>query len=128
MPTALEIGPEGWKRYAGSASRQSVLPHITEAAKDERRKLMTRVHELATALKTRYGVKRVILFGSLAHDAWFMDDSDVDLAIQGLSAEDYLKAWGLAEEIIGDRPVDLVEIETATESLKKAIERYGVEI
>ena len=33
-----------------------------------------------------------------------------------------------AEEIIGDRLVDLIEIETAGESLQRAIERYGVEL
>lgn len=32
------------------------------------------------------------------------------------------------EEVIGDRVVDLIEIETAEESLRQAIERYGVEL
>jgi hypothetical protein len=34
----------------------------------------------------------------------------------------------LAEEMIGDRPVDFVEIETAMESLKRVIQRYGMEL
>jgi hypothetical protein len=34
----------------------------------------------------------------------------------------------LAEEYIGDRYVDIVDIETATESLKRAIDRYGIEL
>ena len=38
------------------------------------------------------------------------------------------QAWRLAEEMIGDRTVDLVDIETAKESLLHAIERYGVEL
>ena len=40
----------------------------------------------------------------------------------------YWQAWKLAEEMIGDRPVNFVEIETAKESLKRVIQRYGVEL
>ncbi|MDL1957975.1 MAG: hypothetical protein LWX01_05510 [Deltaproteobacteria bacterium] len=66
---------------------------------------------------------RVCLFclGSLAHEAWFMPDSDVDLAVEGLVAEAFWQAWRLAEEIIGDRPVDLIEIEAVSESMRRAI-------
>lgn len=79
-------------------------------------------------LKTRFGARRVVLFGSLAHVAWFMPDSDVDLAVEGLAGDDYWQAWRLVEEIIGDRPVDLIEIEMVGESLQRAIQRYGVEL
>jgi len=34
----------------------------------------------------------------------------------------------LVEEIIGNRPVDLIEVEGATESLRQAVERYGIEL
>ena len=34
----------------------------------------------------------------------------------------------IVEEIVDDREVDFIEIETAAESLKRAIERYGVEL
>jgi len=79
-------------------------------------------------LKTRFSARRVVLFGSLAHAAWFMPDSDVDLAVEGLAGDDYWQAWRLVEEIIGDRPVDLIDIETVGESLQRAIQRYGVEL
>jgi len=89
---------------------------------------LVRVREAAEALKARFDVRRVVLFGSLAHEAWFVPDSDVDLAVEGLASDDYWRAWRLVEEIIGDRLVDLIEIETAGESLRRAIERYGVEL
>jgi predicted nucleotidyltransferase len=128
MPTALELGPEGWSHYISNFRQRSDHSHIPESVKDDREKLMIRIRELATAIKKRFGARRVILFGSLAHEEWFRTDSDVDLAVEGLSGEDYWKAWGLAEEIITDRPIDLVEVEAASDSMKKAIERYGVEI
>jgi len=70
----------------------------------------------------------VVLFGSLAHAAWFMPDSDVDLVVEGLASDVYWQAWRLTEEIIADRLVDLIEIETVSESLQRAIRRYGVEL
>jgi hypothetical protein len=48
--------------------------------------------------------------------------------VEGLAGGDYWRAWKLVEEIIGDRLVDLIEMETAGESLRQAIERYGVEL
>jgi predicted nucleotidyltransferase len=89
---------------------------------------MRRVRQAADALKARFGVRRVVLFGSLAHEAWFVPDSDVDLAVMGLRTEDYWRAWRLAEDIIADRPVDLIDVETAVDSLRRAIERHGVEL
>ena len=52
----------------------------------------------------------------------------MDLAVEGLDTKQYCQAWKLAEEMIGDRPVDFVEIETAKESLKRVIQRYGMEL
>jgi len=89
---------------------------------------VARVREAARILKSRFGARRVVLFGSLAHEAWFMPDSDVDIAVEGLAGDEYWQAWKAVEEIIGDRPVDLIEIERAGEPLRRAIERYGVEL
>jgi len=101
---------------------------LTPAERRAREQLLDRVREAAAALKTRFGARRVVLFGSLAHAAWFAPDSDVDLVVEGLAGEDYWQAWRLVEEIVGNRPVDLIEIEMAGNSLQQAIRRYGVEL
>ena len=89
---------------------------------------MLRVRQAAGMLKAQFGVRRVILFGSLAHTTWFPRESDVDLAIEGLACDDYWRAWRAVEDVVADREVDLIEIETATDSLRGAIERHGVEL
>lgn len=127
MPTALELGRAGWQPYL-EAARQQPTRQLTRAEQEARRQLLDRVREAAAALKERFKVSRVILFGSLAHAAWFVPDSDVDLMVEGLGDKDYWPAWRLVEEIMGDRPVDLIEVESAGESLKQAIRRYGVEL
>jgi len=128
MTTALKLAREGWTPYIKAMSRKPSAPELTSEEQRKRQSLLGRVREAAIILKRRFAVRRVVLFGSLAHASWFMPDSDVDLAVEGLASEDYWQAWRLVEEIVGDRVVDFIEIETAAESLKRAIERYGVEL
>ncbi|MBC7250675.1 MAG: nucleotidyltransferase domain-containing protein [Anaerolineae bacterium] len=128
MPTALELTGEQLKRYLRAARQRSAPPELTPAERSARQALLHRVAHAASLLKSRFGARRVFLFGSLAHQAWFASDSDVDLAVEGLRGRDYWEAWRAVEEIIGDREVDLIEIESASNSLRHAIERYGVEL
>lgn len=128
MPTALELTGEGWKSYLEAVRHRPAPPGPMPAQRRERERLLARIREAAGALKARFGIRRVMLFGSLAHEAWFVPDSDVDLAVEGLAGDDYWQAWRLVEEVIVDRLVDLIEIEMAGESLRRAIERYGVEL
>ena len=128
MPTALELTREGWKPYLEAASRRGEPSPLTLEERQAPERLLTRIRTAAAMLKDRFDARRVVLFGSLAHAAWFMPDSDVDLAVEGLASRDYWRAWQVVEEIIGDRPVDLIEIETVGESLRQAIERHGVEL
>lgn len=128
MPTALELTEKGWQSYVKASRRRPPPAELTSAERRTRERVLKRVRQAAALLKARFGAQRVILFGSLAHAAWFMPDSDVDLVVEGLPGDDYWEAWRLVEEIIGDRPVDLIEMESAGESLQRAIQRYGVEL
>jgi len=128
MPTTLELTREEWRRYLQAGRRRPASPRLTPVERHAREQLLGRIREAAAMLKRRFGVRRVILFGSLAHAAWFKPDSDVDLAVEGLSGDAYWQAWRLLEETIPERPVELIEIETAKESLRHAIQRYGVEL
>ena len=129
MPTALELTREGWMAYLEGFRRRHTQPELTPAEQKEWQRLLDRVREVAAALKTRFGVRRVVLFGSLVHPDRFRSGSDVDLAVEGLrSGEDYWQAWRAIEDTIDDRSIDLIDIETAGESLKRAIQQYGIEL
>ncbi len=128
MATARDLTREEWKRYRGPASHGAEAPELTREEQEARERLLARVRAAAALLKTRYAVRRVILFGSLAHGAWFTPDSDVDLVVEGLAGTDYWQAWKRVEEVLSDCPVDLIEIEGVGESLRRAIERYGVDL
>jgi uncharacterized protein len=126
MPTALELGPRGWEPYKEANLKRGSRIDQSKLNEGERERILARVREVADLFKTRFGAKKVILFGSMAHKAWFSPDSDIDLAVEGLVSANYWKAWEMAEQMIPDMAVDLIDIESATESLKKAIYRHGV--
>ncbi|MDP6776146.1 MAG: nucleotidyltransferase domain-containing protein [Candidatus Latescibacteria bacterium] len=126
MPTAAQLSRKDWAPYIQGALRRSDPPEPSQDDLRERDRLLKRVRQAAAVLKSRFGARRVILFGSLAHRERFHEDSDVDLAVEGLRGEAYLTAWGVVEDAIRDRSVDLVEVETATDSLRSSIQRSGI--
>ena len=129
MPTALELTRDGWKGYLKGARRRLTVPKLTVTEKRERELLRRRVRKAAEVLKTQFGARQVILFGSLAGAGRYGAISDVDLAVEGLKGgKSYWHAWRVVEEIIKDRLVDLIEIEDAAESLRQAIQRYGIKL
>ena len=128
MPTALELKREEWQRFKGKISDASESQKLTIEEQRERDELLIRIRELAKALKNRFGARRVVLFGSIARNSRFTTASDVDLGVEGLKTNEYWRAWKLAEDYIVDRRIDFVDIETVTESLKRAIDQYGIEL
>jgi predicted nucleotidyltransferase len=128
MPTAAELRPEQLKIYRASARKRRHKPPLTPEQRAERETLLERIREAASMLRSRFGAKRVVVFGSMAHEAWFDQVSDVDLAVEGLKGAEYWQAWGDVEELIADRQVDLIDIETASESLKRAIDHKGMDV
>jgi predicted nucleotidyltransferase len=128
MPTALELSREEWKTYIEAAIQRPPLSGSMPVDQVEREKLLVRIRKAAEVLKGRFGATKVVLFGSLAYPEWFTEDSDVDLVVEGLEGKDYWEAWRVTEEIVGDRLVDFIEMETVGESLRQAVHRSGVEL
>lgn len=113
---------EGWKRRA-----------------EEHAKLMqgraaeARVKAAAAAehLRKHYGVKRALLFGSLARGD-FRTDADIDLCVDALPAHLFYAVYAELERIVSPSDLDLVVLEDLNRpehhDLKAAILREGVEL
>lgn len=73
-------------------------------------------------LRQRFGVKRVILFGSAAGDAPWHSRSDLDLAVEGLRSEDHLRALNACYELLPPGlELDLVPLESAWPEMRARI-------
>jgi predicted nucleotidyltransferase len=128
MATALELKGEGWLRFMATDSTRETIAEISSESLEEREKILEKVRKAVKMLKTKFGVKRVILIGSLAHAAWYTPESDVDIVVEGLPDHLYWEAWKVLEDEIADRPVDLIDLESASASLKRSINRNGIEL
>ena len=127
MGTALNMSEDEYRVYLeATKKRMGKKQDIFQGELRER--LMERVKRAAEHLKRKYGVKKVVLFGSLAHGALFDEFSDIDIAVEGIGEAEYWLAWKDIEEIVRDYAVDLVDILTASDSLKRYIKEKGIEI
>jgi uncharacterized protein len=95
----------------------------------ERRKVAWRIAEQAARrLKEDFGATRVIVYGSLAHGAWFNQRSDIDLAVEGIVSEAFWKAWCSLDVLESSFEINLVPMESASPRLHREILDWGVEL
>jgi len=94
--TARELSTEELRTYRPWAriSAWSADPGL----EDRRRRAWSAAREAAELLRSRYGARRVLAFGSLVTPDRFTPWSDIDLAVEGVAP-----AWAT----LGDRPIIL---------------------
>jgi len=78
----------------------------------------------AIAILKKYGVTRVILFGSLCRDGRFHRGSDIDLAVEGIPPQKFFRA-GADLMMALDWPVDLKPLEEVDEFFREIILKEG---
>ena len=86
----LDISAIDLERYRASAQTRLRSQRGQREARRQRAWHLARL--AADLLKTQYGAPLVSVFGSLIHPDRFTQWSDVDLAVWGLSATNWLKA------------------------------------
>jgi predicted nucleotidyltransferase len=92
----------------------------TTLSQDEARRLADRCAEL---LREQFGARRVVLFGSTAGDAPWHSRSDLDLAVEGLRPEDYLRALNACYALLPPGlELDLIPLESAWPEIRARIE------
>jgi len=98
--------------------------HQQEMARQREQQAWESLPKLVRILSDEYNAERVVLFGSLAREE-FRINSDIDLAVSGVRAENYFKAVG---RLLLESPCscDLVAIEDAPDLLRQRIEEDGV--
>ena len=80
--------------------------------------------DCAERLRQVYDVTRIWWFGSLSRGEGG-PESDVDIAVEGLSTTDHMRAWAELEQLL-QMPIDLVRIEEASRSLRERIDEEGI--
>ena len=100
-----------------------------QARQDCLRQLQSRGIETAKhaarILRQEFGVRRVVLFGSMLQPK-IHEDSDIDLAVWNLSKSDYFQAVGKLQGL-SEFAIDLIEAENAPDYIIEAIAQ-GIEL
>jgi predicted nucleotidyltransferase len=78
----------------------------------------------AVAILKKHGAKRIILFGSLRRDDRFHPGSDIDLAVEGIPPQKFIRA-GADLMMALDWPVDLKPLEDIDDYFRETILREG---
>jgi predicted nucleotidyltransferase len=112
---------EGFAQAYRAAHRTRIA-----AERERARRVLARLPALATLLREEFGVLRIGYFGSLRRRR-LAEDSDVDLYVDRVRRGRYFVALDRAWRAL-EVPVDLVELESAPDSLRKAIAAEGVSI
>lgn len=104
-----------WHEHAGESKRKN---------ESRRQDALQCAKILAKMLVSRFGAKKVMLFGSVLNEDRFNKNSDIDIAVEGIGAENYFSAFAECQML--DFPVDLIEISTATPLMKERIAKGTV--
>ena len=123
--TALDLSPEALKKYRPlDAIRKRRAKFRAEIA-SRRRRAMLAARKAAKLLKSEFGAKEVVLFGSLARRGSFSLYSDIDLAVRGIAPEKFFAASAAIERVDVSFRIDLAELETCPPAVLKKIEKDG---
>ncbi|MCP5048478.1 MAG: nucleotidyltransferase domain-containing protein [bacterium] len=91
--------------------------------KEMKRDLRTKLNEIVDYLKAS-GCSKIVLFGSMAEGMHHLN-SDIDIAVSGISNKEFFKAVASLSFIVKHR-VDLVDFEDLPSNYRKNIEANGV--
>ncbi len=99
------------------------LSEKTIALEQERKNILLNLPDAIRDFTKEFDVKKIYLFGSLINGN-FDNQSDIDLAIEGLSPRLYLKALAFLSDYF-KREINLIPLETCNSSLKEVIYSDG---
>lgn len=89
---------------------------------------LDRAKKVAFMLRKKYGAKKVLLFGSLVRDGYLDERSDIDILVDGVRANDMLRAGFDAWMEADPFDVDLIPAKKARKSLLKVARKEGIEL
>ncbi|MDA8144951.1 MAG: nucleotidyltransferase domain-containing protein [Thermaerobacter sp.] len=107
---------EGWRERHHRAE-------MAAARRRRRGRLLAR--RCAAVLAAEYGARRVWLFGSLTTGR-VGSRSDIDLLVEGVRPEDFLRALARCDQVTGGFPLDLVDAAECREDFLRLVRDKGV--
>jgi predicted nucleotidyltransferase len=126
--TALDLPPDRLKKYRPlEAIRRRKAAMSADLSKRRRRATFT-ARKAAELLRSEFGAKKVLVFGSLARKGGFTPWSDIDIAAKGIPPVRFFEAVGAVTGISAEFKLDLIDLDACSVSLREAIETEGKDL
>jgi predicted nucleotidyltransferase len=94
----------------------------SELTAKRRKQVLEAAEACRRLLKERFGARRVILFGSLAGQAPWHAQSDLDLAVEGLAPTSFFDAYSACRDLLPQgAELDLVALEKVSPEMRARI-------
>ena len=113
-----------------SACRKRLEQHWKSRVMDEGllHRAWDAAYEVATHLYARFDTIQVVVFGSLTEPMWFTNESDIDIAVSGLSDDDYDKAWEVVMDFNSGFKMDIINFDTSKGLFRERIKHQAIPI
>lgn len=85
-------------------------------------------YQVATFLYEEFGATHVFVFGSLTEPIAFTKQSDIDIAVSGLSRDVYNKAWGKIFDFDSKFKIDIINFDTSKGLFRERIKNQAIPI
>ncbi|MFW6388093.1 MAG: nucleotidyltransferase family protein [bacterium] len=114
-------------RIIVSAERSSLLAHLrkTRFSDAGRERALREARSVADYLKRTYGARVIGIGSAFARDRTFRSDSDIDLVVEGIPAEQFFAASARAADLTSFS-LDLIPLESSTPRLRETMDTEGV--
>ena len=123
--TAKDLSPEELAQHRQRLDQQFQNRKIDEALLQ---RAWQTAHQVATLLYENFGATQVAVFGSLAGQKWFSKDSDIDIAVWGMSPDLYFRAVAQTIGFSQEFRIDLVNFDNCKGQFRERVQNQAVPI
>lgn len=85
-------------------------------------------YQVATLLYDQFGATQVVVFGSLTEPMSFTKESDIDIAVSGLSDDAYDKAWSAIWDFKSGFKIDIINFDRSKGRFKERVKYQTIPI
>ena len=109
--------------------RATLPAHIRKSrfSEERRERAVREAQNIADFLKRSYNARVIGIGSAFNSERTFRDDSDIDLVVEGIPADQFFSASARAADLTSFS-LDLIPLESSTAALREAVEEEGVSL
>lgn len=116
---------EAFDYSAAAKSLHNRVERQKLSRRERYRKARAQASDIVEMIAGKYNPKRIYLWGSLLHPEQFDEDSDIDIAVEGVNEPERFFSMRAEALAMSDMDLDLVAFEDIDDLARESICTYG---